>query len=157
MTSYSFEIRGATDLMRAFLAAVDQYLAEPLCSMKAVVCAMLAWHLADWIYCDYSAISDSFREPSDFRRYLKSQCGSLSYMQDITNGTKHRSITKYTPAISGTEKHSGAFSSDFSKGFDISCLRIALADGTLVYFDEEIQKVRDFWKSYFSNTLKENV
>ncbi len=87
---------------------------------------------------------------------MKSSCPALSYMQDIANGSKHRGITRYQPVVKKTERHHGAFSSAFSKDFDVSSLKIEL-DGGVAYFDEEVDKVEAYIKHFFSNTLKENV
>ncbi len=158
MVSYSFSIQNAVDLLRALNAAVDDYLTAPLSSGKAVICAMFSWHLVDWIHQEYPAVAMSFLTLTDYQSHLKSQCESLPYMQDITNGTKHRTITRYTPAVKKAEEHCGDFSDDFSReDFDVSCLQLPLADGTFAYFDEEVIKVRDYWNTYFTDTLGECV
>ena len=158
MASYSFSIQNAVDLLRALNAAVDDYLADPLSSRKALECAMFSWHLVDWIWKEYPAVVTLFRKKDAYRLRLKSQCKSLSYMQDITNGTKHWEITRYQPVVKKTEERHGAFSDGFDrKVFDVSCLKITLEDGTVVYFDEEIIKVRDYWNTYFAEMLSERV
>ena len=78
-------------------------------------------------------------------------------MQDIANGSKHRGITHYTPVVKKTESHQGAFSSGFSKGFDISSLEIELDEGTIVYFDEELSKVEEFFRDFFLQVLKVSI
>ena len=156
--SYSFGIQNTVDFYRALERHVDDYLKSPLSSEKAVVSAMFSWHLTDWIYNEYPSIASSFNKLGDYVRDLKSQCPSLAFMQDISNGTKHHSITKYVPSVRKTEEHHGAFSDAFQKtAFDVSCLKLTLADGSVVYFDEVITKVRDFWRNYFKNTLGASV
>jgi hypothetical protein len=78
-------------------------------------------------------------------------------MQDITHGTKHRTIGKYSPSVKKAEEHRGAFSSAFSKAFDVSRLQLTLTDESIIYFDEEVTKVRNYWHTYFTDTLKERV
>jgi hypothetical protein len=157
MVSYSFSIQNAVDLLRALNAAVDDYLTDPLSSRKAVICAMFSWHLVDWVHQEYPAVAAKFPKLTDYQLHLKSECKSLSYMQDITTGTKHRTITWYLPAVKKAEEHRGAFSNAFSKAFDVSCLQLTLTDGIFVYFDEEVTKVRDYWNTYFTDTLEECV
>jgi len=157
MVSFSFNIQNAIDLLRALNVAIDDYLTDPLSSGKAVICAIFSWHLVDWVYQEYQAVATPFPKLINYQRYLKSQCKSLSYMQDITNGTKHRTIAMYVPVVKKTEEHHGAFSNAFSKAFDVSCLQLTLTDGTFVYFDEEVIKVRDYWNTYFTDTLGERV
>ncbi|GAI99480.1 unnamed protein product, partial [marine sediment metagenome] len=113
--------------------------------------------LVDWVFGEYEEGKGYFSNLSEFKKNMKEKCKSLAFMQDITNGTKHRSITRYTPTIKDTQRHKGAFSSGFSKAFDVSCLKLIFDDGTAVYFDEEIDKVRTFWEDYFINKLGEIV
>lgn len=153
----SFDIKNSTDLFKEFRNRIDEYFKEPLSSGNAVICAMFAWHIADWIYQEFSSISSRYNKIKNFQADLKQNCSSLSYMQDIANGTKHKSITFYVPEVKSAEKHGGAFPSDFNKSFDIPRLKLTLQNGNIVYFDEEIVKVREFWKNYFTKTLGMNV
>lgn len=158
MNSYTFEIKDTVDFFRTFQLLVDDYLKEPLSSVKAVVCAMFAWHLVDWVHQEYPEVSGNFAQLGQFQRALQEQCNSLVFMQDITNGTKHRAITRYEPTVRDAQKEGGAFSpAAFSKGFYVSCLKLTLDDGSVAYFDVEIGKARNFWKAYFKNTLRISV
>ena len=78
-------------------------------------------------------------------------------MQDISNGTKHFTITKYPPSVKNTELHKGAFSNAFSRAFDISALEIELTNGTKLYFEDEIEKVINFWENYFLTELRVTI
>lgn len=118
---------------------------------------MFSWHLVDWVYEEYSTVATSFPKRDDYKCHVKSQCVALSYMQDITNGTKHRTINQYAPVVKKAEEHQGAFSNAFGKAFDVSCLQLTLTDGTFVYFDEEVRKATDYWNTYFTDTLGERV
>ena len=124
-----------------------------MCPRNSVVCAMFAWHLVDWVYNEYPALASGHASKTSFQQFVKSQCPSMDYMQDVANGTKHRAITKYVPIVKKAVLHHGAFSNAFSKGFDVSCLKLTLDGGKVVYFDEEVTKAREFWKNYFASTL----
>ncbi len=100
---------------------------------------------------------ETFKKKREFQDYLKLECPSFAYMQDIANGSKHRGITMYTPAVKETQSYKGSFSSDFSKDFDISSLRIELEDNKFVYFDDELDKVDSFLVGFFRNSLNVNV
>ncbi|KGY07007.1 hypothetical protein [Vibrio sinaloensis] len=154
--SYSFDIKDSKDLFHEFSRLVGEYRKDPLSSGSAVICAIFSWHVVEWIYQEYPSLTATYPKKRDFQDFMKSSCPALSYMQDVANGSKHRGITMYQPVVKKTERHQGAFSSAFSKDFDVSSLKIEL-DGGVAYFDEEVDKVEAYIKHFFSNTLKENV
>lgn len=155
--SYSFDIKSSVDLFAEFRLQVEEYRKDPVSSGKAVICAILSWHVVEWIYKEYSNALAAFATKRDFQEFVKTQCQSLSYMQDIANGSKHRGITKYEPTVKDTNMHQGAFSSAFSKAFDVSSLRIVLDGDVFVYFDEELDRVEAYLRDLFTNTLNANV
>lgn len=151
--SYSFEIKSSVDLLNELSRRVEDYKNDQLSSGNAVVCAILCWHLVEWIYQEYKGTAPELTKKEDFQKYIKSECNSLSYIQDVANGSKHMGITRYIPQVKSTEKHNGAFSSGFSKGFDISCLRMEIEGNHFVYFDEEIINALSFLEKYLSDRL----
>jgi hypothetical protein len=155
--SYAFDIKDSKDLYLEFSSRAVDYRNDKMSSGNAVICAILSWHIVEWIYQEYGESLKGFNKKREFQDYVKLECPSLSYMQDIANGSKHRGITMYTPAVKETQSHKGAFSSGFSRGFDVSCLRIELENKVFVYFDDELDKVDVFLKDLFHNTLKVNV
>jgi hypothetical protein len=46
-----------------------------------------------------------------------------------------------------------SFSKEFSHEFDTSALAIELKDGTIIYFEDEIKAVMDFWECYLQTTF----
>ena len=155
--SYAFDIKDSKDLYLEFSSRAVDYRNDKMSSGNAVICAILSWHIVEWIYQEHGESLKGFNTKREFQDYVKLECPSLSYMQDIANGSKHRGITMYTPAVKETQSHRGAFSSGFSRGFDVSCLRIELENKVFVYFDDELDKVDAFLKDLFHNTLKVNV
>ncbi|MGP1014283.1 hypothetical protein [Serratia sp. CY66712] len=147
---YSFEIRSSVDLLNELSRKVDDYKNDNLSSGKAVVCSILCWHLVEWIYHEHNEQLAEFKSIKEFINYVKTTCDSLSYIQDVANGSKHRGINRYTPTVRSTEKKDGAFSSGFSTGFDISCLRMVIDGGKFVYFHEEIDKALSFLIVYLN-------
>lgn len=151
--SYSFDIKSSVDLLNELSRRVEDYNNDPISSGNAVVCAILCWHVVEWIYQEYGDRLTEFKNKKNFRDHIQSECNSLSYIQDVANGSKHRGITNYKPKVKSTEKHNGAFSSGFSKGFEISCLRMEIEENKFVYFDEEIVEAFSFLKGYLNNRL----
>lgn len=155
--SYSFDIKTSIDLYYELIKKINEYNKNKISSGNAVICAILCWHIVEWIYQEYTDQLVAYDSKRKFQDEIKKQCPSLDYMQDIANGSKHRGITMYTPTVKTTESHNGAFSSGFSKGFDVPCLKMELEDKVVVYFDEEIEKSINFIQSLFKNELNENV
>jgi len=159
--SYSFEIQDSRDLFLEFLRRYDEYQNDVMSSGNAVVCAILAWHVVDWIYEEFPSVTGSFKKKSDFQKASKAKCLSLEYIQDIANGTKHKGIDMYKPSVKNTDAKEGSFSEFFSgfshESFDKSGLRMTLDDGSEVYFDEEIFNIKEFLHNYFTNTLGVNI
>ena len=161
--SYSFEIKTSKELFMELVNLHEAYEKDIMSSGKAISCAIFAWHIVEWIYKEFPEITSIHNTKTNFQTALKNQCHSLKYIQDIANGSKHNGINMYTPTVKNTSSHSGAFSESFSpkafsrKAFNISGLQMELSDGTKVFFDEEIIKVRNFFHSYFTNTLGVNV
>lgn len=154
MSKYSFDIKSSADLLNELSRRVDDYNNDPLSSGNAVICAILCYHVVEWIHQEYKEeLPTELKKPKNFFDYIKSECNSLSYIKDVANGSKHRGITKYIPSVKSTENHNGAFSSGFSKDFDVSCLRMEVEENQVVYFNEEIAKALSFLRMYLDKLL----
>ena len=74
-------------------------------------------------------------------------------MQCICEGSKHFGGTT-GESVTMTREHGGAFSSGFTKGFDISRLEVERSDGSTVFFDVELDTVLQFWEDFFEKSLE---
>lgn len=156
MSDLSFEIKNSTDFLRKLLEEYKEYEKDYTSSRVALNCAMTAWHLSDWVF--YEFIKKDASELPKFQKELKILCPELQIMQDITHSTKHHTLDRHKPSIDKTGLHEGDFDGDdFSTDFDVPGLEIIKKDGTILYFDEEIKKVIDFWNGYFTEQLKINI
>ena len=155
--SYSFDIQDSKDLYLEFKSRSDEYQSNKTSSGNAVICAILSWHIIEWVFQEYGASLKEFKKKREFQDYVKSECPSLAYMQDIANGSKHRGITMYTPAVKNTKSHKGAYSCEYTKEYDISSLRIELENDIFVYFDDELDKVNCYLNTLFRSVLKIDV
>jgi hypothetical protein len=154
---HSFEIQTAAELFSAMEDQFRDYLADGLSSRKAVMSAMLCWHIADWVYAESAALQSKFPKLVDFHRHITSQCPSLQVMQDVTNGTKHRDLRTRRAGIVRTEPRHGAFSPEFSRDFDRAELTIHLDDGSSTAFDIEFRKALNYWRQFFAAELGRTV
>lgn len=154
MNELSFDIKQSKDFFLKLLEDYTEFTIDKTSSRVALNLAMTGWHLTEWIYNEFNSIlRPRFSSLGTFQNDIKRQCQSLQIMHDLANGTKHYLLTRHTPVIEETNLHRGAFSSGFSRAFDISTLQISLKDGTVLYFEDEITKVIDFWRAYFNREL----
>ena len=150
--SYSFGIKNSIDLYREFKLRCDDYRKNTMSSGCAVICAILSWHIAEWLFNEHSKIKINHKDIFTFQKHMKTKCPSLLYMQDIANGNKHRGITRYEPIVKNTIINNGAFSSGLSNGFDIPKLKIEIENNVFIYFDEELEKIEHYFDDFFSKS-----
>ena len=112
----------------------------------------MAWSICDWVWkvdCTYQ--SDSFKTLNDFQQQVRDECPPLRYLQDLTNFVKHREITRYTPILSQARVKEGAFSTAFSRDFDVPGLKLTLQDGRQLWFEDVIEEALSYWDGYFKD------
>lgn len=151
---YSFDIKNSTDLLRALLELHVEFKCNTTSTFKALTLAMFSFHLTDWIAKESFQIRDS-NKLGIFRKTLYADCSPLEIMHDIANGTKHLGLdpNRIKSQIETTEKHIGPFSNVFGRQFNRTALQIVMSDGKKLYFEDEIEKVVNFWKDYFKTQL----
>ncbi|WP_405376596.1 hypothetical protein [Nonlabens sp. Asnod3-A02] len=148
MSSLTFGTDTAKEKYQEFLEEYTEYKDDETSIQKASNLSSSAWHLVDWCFEDFKSIHN-FVKISDFRETLYPNCESLKIMHDLANAKKHKNLTRPKANLKNTKKHNGAFSREFSSEFDISYLEIELDNGTKLSFEEEIDKVKAFWETYF--------
>lgn len=77
----------------------------------------------------------------------------MKIMRDIATGSKHRGAEDAD--VAETRQHTGAFSDEFSRAFDISRLEVANTDGVTTYFDQVLEKVVRYWDGFFDDHLRD--
>ena len=63
----------------------------------------------------------------NFQKSLREEYKSFAAMNDICDSTKHSGIDRKAN-LKESKKRNGAFSSGFSRGFDVSCLLVVFPD-----------------------------
>ena len=84
-----------------------------------------------------------------FQKDMRNQCRELCYLQDLANSLKHRTITNYRPSLIEAKKEAGAFSTAFSRGFNIPRLALTTRYGLELWFEDVIEAALLFWDGYF--------
>ena len=142
----------ACSALEALKTSVERFKDDDLNEDLARECACKAWHL-----CDHVSIAlgpDSpFATLQELQDHARGDCAELAYLQDICIESKHGEITKNVAHIKVKEaRHRrGAFSSGFSRGFDISRLEIELLDGRTVFFIDVVDHAVAFWVEFFED------
>jgi hypothetical protein len=158
MNDLSFNIKISIDFFNKLLEDYNEFLSDEISSRIALNCAMTAWHLTDWIYNEFNNMfHNQFPTLPLFQQDIKRQCPSLQIMHDLANGSKHYLLTRHQPIVKETNLHEGPFSREFSREFDTTTLEMELNDGTKIYFEDEIEKVINFWRQYFQSTLQISI
>jgi len=71
----------------------------------------------------------------------------MKILHDIANTCKHKKLDRSKAHILKTKKSAGAFSSGFSKCFDVSRLEVYLLDNCKIDVDDLIQIAINYWES----------
>ena len=143
---YSFSIDGFDKYWKSTQSVVQQYLSDDLNVELAINCANKLWHMCDWYYKEYES-SLNFNQLSDFQGICGKESPELKILRDVCNGSKHGTIEKtHNPMIRRAKKHTGSFSSAFSRAFDVDVLEVELTDGSFVQFDQVVKSVYAYWQ-----------
>ena len=140
----------APSLLEALNNSVERLRADDLNEDLARECACKAWHLCDHVFAALDPHSQ-FTSPGTLKARVCGECPELAYLQDICNESKHGEITRYVAKVKEARHHRGAFSSDFSHGFDISRLEIELDGGQALLFLDVVDRAVRFWSDFFRN------
>lgn len=152
MNKYNFGEYNSKEKLLSLLENFQNFELDETNSSKALNLSSEAWHLTDFVFEEYKAELD-FQNLGDFRSDLFNQCEFLKIMHDLANASKHFNLSRPKAQIKLTRKHNGAFSSGFSRDFDISHLEIILEDDNKLDFLHVIKNVIQFWKKYFNDKL----
>ena len=146
----TFDLQNSRDCLEDLRGAVGDLKKDPLNPRLARYSAIVAWSISDWVFEEHGNRLGFDGLPS-FQEDIRRQCPELGYLQDLANSLKHRIITRYTPSLTEAYKKEGAFSTEFSRAFDIPGLMLAARDGTQLWFDDVIERALSFWDVYFGD------
>ncbi|WP_313580333.1 hypothetical protein [Chishuiella sp.] len=152
MNKYNFGEYNSKEKLLTLLNNFNDFKLDETDSSKALNLSSDAWHLTDFVFEEYKP-ELGFQTLGDFRNDLFAQCDNLKIMHDLANASKHYNLSRPKAQIKLTRKHSGDFSSGFSKDFDISHLEIILENDEKLDFLLIIKNVIEFWKKFFNKNL----
>ncbi len=139
-----FELKTPADLFRKLEHDLRRLEAEPLNAYAAFDFFVTAEHMLDWVHPNDPAGQKTERQSAPL----------LEVCSHLANGSKHFQATNPRHrSVGDTKLHGGAFSSGFSRGFDISRLEVhlqgnaAAAIGQVVEVTDLARKVLDHWRA----------
>jgi hypothetical protein len=147
MANHSFEIKTPQDFFQALLEQYEEFKANPLSSRHAIICAILCYHLKEWVVksdlnCSKDELNNRIERTGNRARF--------KLFRELCNGSKHATLKEENEkTVNETFKHNGAFSNGFSNGFDVSGLQIKMKDKSIYYFVVELEKAVNFWTELF--------
>jgi len=103
-----------------------------------------AWHLNDWVLAEQKQINPTLTKGT-FRAKVYNECPEMKILHDLVNSFKHKELDRPKVRIKETKKHGGAFSSDFSKDFDVSRLEVHFEDQSKIDVDDLVKIAIDYW------------
>ena len=153
----SFGIQTAQDfvdnLVRPDLEAFRNRSLDPGAAIRVAV--SLA-HLVEWVFeergsLDLSKIGVATpRSAQDLRDQIENKCSELRWLRDVSNGSKHCTITKYKPEVTGSavaewgQLNWGEFPADRP------VFAISLRPGEYKNYEDVVDTAASFWKQLFS-------
>lgn len=153
MNNLSFDLTNSIDMLKKLLWDTEEYLKDRSAVYKGLNCAMTAWHLSEWVYHEYQ--TTAYKKLADYQEALKLMCPQLQIMHDISNGTKHYTLSRHVPKVKETKPHEGFYDQSFydSDFYDVPSLKITMETNEEYYFPDVVKAVRDFWVNYFETEL----
>lgn len=108
-----------------------------------------AWHLVDWVFSEKQE-NDSSLTIGKFRTKVYQECPEMKILHDLVNSFKHKKLERPKMKIKETKKHGGAFSSGFSKAYNVSRLEVHFEDQPKIDVDDLVQIAITYWNKLIS-------
>jgi hypothetical protein len=90
-----FDVTTPEDFYAMLVEDFDEFMADPHSTRRALHCAVLAYHLHEWIWGGWLKRDDELRDKLNIRdfngfvQWIDNHCVWFRFVQEIVNGTKH--------------------------------------------------------------------
>ncbi|MBN9288579.1 MAG: hypothetical protein BGO43_03295 [Gammaproteobacteria bacterium 39-13] len=170
-SKYSFNL-DSKGMLEKLKMEYSDFESDPSSSRHAVNFAITAHHMIDWVWHeriknkkeyilnDAQHANDVQHADDAFKKFIKKILDSkseLKYCQDISNGTKHYTITRYTPKLKETKTEDDLMWEKLNVTWDkahirygYSGLTVLTSTGELKELPECFKLVIDFWEDFLS-------
>lgn len=158
-----FDLTTAEQMLGKLRLEVEAYKADET-ARHAMNALLTGYHLLEWVWHERLANDAVLKErvgiqsKDELRAKVEKEHPQFPLVNTIANGSKHfkRKLgdpTKGKPADPITGKRTGAFSSAFSKAFDVDHLFIE-ADGKHHDVEDVLDALLKYWESFFAANLR---
>jgi hypothetical protein len=156
-TVYCFDILTAKDYYERLLKPIiEDYKKDRLSSSKALMCAMLLWHFAEWIFHSQpNEMTKLFGVTQDYKKlrdHIISKCEGYHFVGSVGLGSKHFRLTdpNHNDVKQTGESH-GHLSGLF--GLTESHLFLQMKDDKIRHIDTDIISSMNAWEEFIRTSL----
>lgn len=154
----SFGIQTAQDFVdHLVLPDLEAFRKRSLDPGAAIRVAVSLAHLVEWVFEERSSLDLSRigvvatpARPEDLRAEIEKKCLELRWLRDVSNGSKHCTITKYPPEVTGSavaewgQLNWGEFPADRP------VFAISLKQGEYKNYENVVEAAASFWGQLFT-------
>lgn len=150
----SFNLK-ATNIYEFLKESYEEFKVDDLNMKKALICAMLSYHLIEWWIWEKDPNRDKDVNTKDCDIYINNLDDdelktSFYIIKDVGNGLKHKILSRHFK-VKKSDLHTGVFENTFSNEFDTSHLFVEM-DDSYYYFYRELDKVIKHWDNVYNHT-----
>lgn len=154
----SFGIQTAQDFVdNLVLPDLEAFRERSLDPGAAIRVAISVAHLVEWVFEDRNSLDLSrigvVANPArsqDLRNEIEKRCSELRWLRDVSNGSKHCTITKYTPDVTGSAVAEWGQLSWGEFPADRPVFAISLKQGEYKNYEDVVEEAASFWGQLFS-------
>ena len=157
MGDQSFGIQTAQDFVDNVVRPdLDSFRRQPLDPGAAIRVAVSLAHLVEWVFegrssLDLSRIGAATTTSAEsLRSQIENMCPELRWMRDVSNGSKHSTITKYKPEVTGSAVAEWGQLSWGDFPADRPVLAIRLEQGEYKNYEDVVETAASFWRQLFA-------
>lgn len=150
----SFNLK-TNDIYDFLKESYEEYKADVLNKKKALICAMLSYHLIEWEIWEKDPNRAKDVTTLDCNNYINDLIDdelktSFQIIKDLGNGLKHKVLSRHSK-VKKSDLHAGVFDNTFSDEFDTSHLFVEM-DDSYYYFYKELDRVVKYWDTVYNYT-----
>ncbi len=165
MPVHGYEIKNSLDFFRKLLDEREDFLKNPTSSRHAINWTLTAWHLHEWIYCEFRThpALARFNDKTAFRTYLlTSSNADFHTIHDLADGSKHFTLTQRKTRIVNTQLiPKGRKLGRKELAEPVLLVTTVWAPGSIGHlqmtFDDLLYLTTLFWYEFFLKELKADV
>lgn len=149
----SFNLQ-AKDFYEFLKESYDEFKVDSLNKKKALICALLSYHLIEWRLWEDESYKDKEVTNKDIDSYItnlkEDLRESFEIIKDLGNGLKHKVLTR-KHETDNSSLHKGPFYKTFDSTFDISYLYVEKGEKRYRFINE-LKNTVNHWDTIYNPT-----